>query len=719
MLANLRAIPSLFLRPVQFVQTYNPASLRPDLIAGLTVGVVLLPQAMVFALLAGLPPEMGLYSAVVAAIVGALWGSSQHLHTGPTNTASILVFSTLLPFAAPGSPEFLAAAGVMAVMAGLFRVAMGLARLGVLVHFVSDAVIVGFTAGVGVLIAVGELRHLLRLPAPATPAIAETLATIARHLGQIHLPSLAVGLGAILLILLLQRLAPRLPGPLAAMVAAGGLAALLGLEAAGVRTLGALPSGLPPFAALPIFDLELIGRLSTGALAVAAIGLVEATSIARSIALQSGQRLDNNQEFVGQGLANIACGFLSGYPCSSSFNRSALAYRASGQTALTAVFSGLFVLAAMLLFAPLAAFVPRAALAGVLIVTAYSMIDRKEMLRILRGARGDAVIMVVTLLATLLLPLQFAVVSGILMALGYYILQTSMPRVQTVLPDDNFRHLVHQPHKPQCPQLGIIDIWGDLYFGAVSHVEESIRRNLARHPQQRFLLLRMHSVHRCDISGIHLLESVVRLYRERGGDVFLVRVREPVYDLMRATGFAAQLGDDHLIDEDLALSYLFHKVLDPAVCIYECEVRAFRECQNLPKQLIPLDGARQPAPFPVRLAEIDARALWQELHNAAPPQVIDVREPREFKQGHIPQARLVSLATILSQPLDLPLDCPIVLVCRSGRRSARAAQYLYSRGYARVAVLRGGMLAWQAAGLLEAIEYERHFESEPAAQSRP
>lgn len=704
MLAALRTTPRLFLRPVALFRSYRWGDLRPDLLAGLTVGVVLLPQALVFALLAGLPPQMGLYSAIVAAIVGALWGSSQHLHTGPTNTASLLVFSTLLPFVAPGSPEFIAAAGLVAVMAGVFRLAMGLARLGILVNFVSDSVIVGFTAGTGILIMLGELRHLLRLEIANSAQLSETLRQLVVTLPTTHGLSLALGMGTALIILLLRRFNPRLPGPLIAISAAGGFVALFGAERLGLRVLGQLPQGLPPLAHLPFLDLELIGHLSTGALAIAAIGLVEATSIARSIAAQSGQRLDNNQEFVGQGLANIACGLFSGYSCSGSFNRSALNYSTRGRTALASVFSGLFVLLSIFTLAPLMAYVPRAALSGLLIFTAFTMIDRKEMLRIWRSTRGDALIMAVTLAATLLLPLQFAVMSGILMALAYYILQTSAPRVQVVLPDEKFRHFVHQDGKPICPQLVIFDIFGDLYFGAVNHIEETIRRHLAEHPQQRFVLLRMQSVDHCDISGIHMLESLVRSCREQGGDLFLTRVNTPVLHRMHASGFAAYLGADHLLHEDDAIDYLFHKVLDPALCIYECEVRAFRECQNLPKRTEPLRIPLRTAAAADGVVEIGPQQIWQQLRGSTPPCIIDVREPREFQQGHIPVAQLIPLPALLAADPALPRDRTLVLVCRGGRRSARAAHALRNQGYQNVVVLRGGMLAWGAAGLLEAVE---------------
>jgi SulP family sulfate permease len=221
----------------------------------------------------------------------------------------------------------------------------------------------------------------------------------------------------------------------------------------------------------------------------------------------------------------------------------------------------------------------------------------------------------------------------------------------------------------------------------------------------------MRSVDYCDISGIRMLESVVRLYRAAGGDVYMVRVGEDVRRLMRATGFADRLGPDHFLEEDTAIDYLFSKVLDPAICIYESDVRVFRECQNLPRPdyaiHIPLQPARPTSAAPA----VTAARLWQQLHDPNPPLVIDVREPREYQRGHIPQARLIPLPALLTTPPELPPARPVVLVCRSGRRSARAAAALDGQPESRrregggpIGVLEGGMLAWEAAGLLEAVE---------------
>jgi sulfate permease, SulP family len=691
MLTSLRVTCSALLRPIDLLRNYRRADLLPDLIAGVTVGVVLLPQGLAFALLAGLPPQMGLYAAVVGAIAGALWGSSSHLQSGPTNTASALTLSVLLPIAIPGSPEFIAAAALIAILAGLFRLVMGLARLGVLVNFVSDSVVVGFTAGAGGLIIASQLSTLFGVQAAATQDLFSLISGLIPQLPALHPATLILGIATIALLLGLRRVPSKYPLSLVGIVLAAGTAFVLGLEQQGVKVIGAIPGQIPPFAP-PAIDLGLIGQLSTGALAIAAIGLVEATAIARALASNSGQRLDSNQEFVGQGMSNLAAGLFSGYPCSASFNRSALSYRAGAHTSLTSVFAGVFVLAASLLIGPLVAHLPRAVVSAELVLAAYAMIDRKRMIRIWRGARGDAAIMIVTFTATLLLPLQFAVLIGILMSLGYYI-----------VPDVTFRHWVNRADLPNCPQMMVVDLLGDLYFGAVGHVEEEIRQIAANNPQQRYLLLRMISVQRCDISGINMLEQIVRLYRGRGGDVFFVRVREPVLELMQNTNFLDLLGPQHIFSEEAIIGHVFHKVLDPAVCIYECDVRVFRECLNLPKRdlsgTIPLLQA--PIPVPKLIAPHE---VWRQRKLAEPPLVIDVREPREFRQGHVPNAQSLPLATILAGPTNIPHTRAVVLVCRSGRRSARAAAMLTTQGHDNISVMEGGMLGWEAQNLLQAVD---------------
>jgi len=694
-----------FVRPIEILRGYRRNYLRPDLLAALTVAIIMLPQAIAFALIAEVPPEMGLYTAIIGAIVAGLWGSSLQLQTGPTNTMALLVLSALLVVAKPYTPQYLVAAGVLAILAGIFHLAMGLARLGILVNFVSDSVIVGFTAGAGVLIIAGQLRNLLRLNVPSTPELAETLKLVASHIQELHLISLVLGLGTIILIAFLKRIKESLPGPLLAMLLTSVIVAVLKLDQSGVRVVSEMPQGLPGMLDFASIDPSLISKLIPGALAIAAIGLVQTMSITRVIAAQTRQRLDSNQEFIGQGLANIASGLFSGFACTGSFVRSAVNYQAGAVTSMSSVFSGLIVMVGMLALAPLARYIPMAALAGVLILAAYGLLDRKEIVRIWQGGHGDRIIMVATLVATMILPLAYAVLLGISISLIHYLLKTSTPRVMAVVPDETFQYLVSESGRESCPQLGVIEILGDLYFGAVHHVEDFLLHYREQHPEQRYLLFRLQSMEHCDISGIHALEATVRTYRKLGGDVFISRCKQPVREIMRSSGFAEMLGDDHFIERSQnAVGYMFHQVIDPAICIYECPVRVFKECKALAKRLdligeYPLTSLPRNA-----INEVTAKTLWDEMHTPNPPLVVDVREPREFKHFHIPGASLIPLPDLIKDPKQLDPNRNIVLVCRSGRRSFRAASLLLETGFKSVRILQGGIISWDNAKLIAAID---------------
>lgn len=694
--------------PADMIRTYDRTNLRPDLLAGLTVAVILLPQSIAFALIAELPPQMGIYAAIIGAIFGGLWGSSNQMHTGPANAISLLVFSTLSGMYAVGSPEYIMAAGMMALMVGIFQLVMGLARLGILINFVSHSVIVGFATGAGVLIAVKQLKSLFGLDYPSGTIVDTVTGTIV-HFPETHIQTAVIGIGTIIFVLVLKKINPKIPSALLSIVIASFIIYIFDLDQAGVAVIGELDGTIPAITPLPIFNFSLIAELSPGALAIGAIGLVEAAAIARSIATQTGQRLESNQEFVGQGMANAACGILSGFPVAGSFSRSAINFDAGARTPLASVFSAIFVLFAMFAIAPMARFIPTSALSGVLIVTAFNMIDREEIKRIWQGAPGDAAIMLLTLFGTLFLSLEFAVLLGILLSFALYVLRTSTPRVHAVVPDPEFQHFTFNPEQEPCPQLLIIEVLGDLYFGAVGYVEDTILDLMEQNPTQRFLMLRMHSVDHIDFSGIHMLENLVKSYRDRGGDLFMMRVSYTVRKVMESTDFINYLGESNILSDDDAIQIIFNRQLDPAICIYECPHRVFQECQNLPKRmdLVNLSISAQNQDF--QCATIDTATLWEAINSEDEqrPFIVDVREPREFSQGHIPGAHSVPLANILADNWQMPENQSIVLVCRSGRRSRRAAialaENLDNDG---ATILDGGMAAWEAADLLEAVEFK-------------
>jgi SulP family sulfate permease len=689
-------------RPVVILRTYQAIRLRPDLVAGLTVAVVAIPQSIAYASIAGLPPSYGLYAAAIAAIVGSLWGSSRYLNTGPTNAISILVLSILTPLAAIGSAEYLMAASVMAVMVGVFCVIFGFAGLGVLVNFASRAVLLGFTAGAGVLIAAGQLKNLLRLDVARSPNLWHSMGGVLDNLSQSHVPSLLLGLGTLAVMATVARLWPRLPAALIALTGAGLLVVVIGVDRMGVEVIGQIPREMPQLSSFSLgwmWENDLVGALVTGSMAVAAMGLVEAVSIAREISRQSGERLDINQELVGQGMANIAAGVFSGYACSGSFTRSAINYQSGARTQLSGVFCGFFVLAGVLAFGPAAAFLPRAGLAGMIMVIAYRMVDWRGVRRVVRTSRSETGIMLSTFAATLVFPLEFAVLAGVILSLAIYIYKSSLPTVHTVVPDPTFRHFVERENAPCCPQLGVINIRGALFFGAASHVEDELLANQEANPGQNHLLLRMHGVHQCDLSGIDVLEGIVRLYRDAGGDVHLVQVRPEVRRIMATSGFEDLLGADRFLEQEEAIEWLFENAIDPAVCIYECEHRVFAECQPLEKH--PYD-LRLPA-YPTRFRFPERQLTVPEFEDALRASrkhgvLVDVREREEYLQGHVADAELVPLRHIIEDADQLPRDRPILLMCRSGRRSTRAMHWLIGLGFEDVVNLKGGILSWKAMG---------------------
>ena len=689
-------------RPVDILRSYKLVRLRPDLVAGLTVAVVAIPQSIAYASIAGLPPSYGLYAAAVASIIGSLWGSSRFLNTGPTNAISILVLSILTPLAVIGSEQYLMAASLMAVMVGAFCIVFGFLGLGVLVNFASRAVLLGFTAGAGVLIAAGQLKNLLRLDIPRSPHLWHTMVGVLEHIHESHLPSLLLGLATLLAMVGVSRLAPRLPAALMALTGAGVVVAVVGTERLGVAVVGQIPRAVPELTSFSLgwlWETDVVGALVTGSMAVAAMGLVEAVSIAREISRQSGERLDINQELVGQGMANVAAGLFSGYACSGSFTRSAINFQSGARTQLSGVFCGLFVLGGVLVFGPAAAFLPRTALAGMIMVIAYRMVDWYGVRRVISTSRSESGIMAATFVATLVFPLEFAVLAGVILSLGIYIYKSSLPTVHTVVPDPTFRHFVEREDAPCCPQLGVINIRGALFFGAASHVEDELLANHEDNPGQNHLLLRMHGVHQCDLSGIDVLEGIVKLYRDAGGDVFLVQVRPEVQWIMRSSGFEELIGVDHLLEQEGAIEWLFENRIDPAVCIYECEHRVFAECQPLEKH--PYD-LRLPA-FPTRFRYPERQLTVPEFEDALRRHrrnglLIDVREPEEYRSGHLPGAELVPLRTIIEDAEKLPRNRPILLVCRSGRRSTRAMHWLIGLGFHEVVNLKGGLLSWKAMG---------------------
>ena len=567
---------------LQWQRRIDRKTLRADLLAGVTGAFIVLPQGVSFAMIAGLPAEYGLYTAIIPPIVAALFGSSWHLVSGPTTAISIIVFSTLSPLAQPGTAEYIRLALTLAFVAGLFQLAFGLARLGALLHFVSHSVIVGFAAGAACLIATGQLKHALGIPIPAGSSFLTSWMHIFQSSGQTNFYEAAVALITLICAATLKTLRPRWPGLLMALILGSLVSFAVDGGAHGVRLLGELPARLPPVSA-PDFSLDTIRSLAPGALAVALLGLIEALSIARSITTLSHQHINGNQEFIGQGLSNIAGSFFSAYASSGSFTRSGVNYDAGAQTPLASIFSALCLAGIVLLIAPLTAWLPLPAMGGVILVVAFKLIDVRHIREILKSSRSDAVVLLATFCGTLFFEIEFAIYAGVLLSLALYLTRAAHPRVSVMAPDptDPRRRLMdmEENHLAECPQLKIIHIDGPLFFGAADHVSEVIEEIDAELPKH--LLIIGHGINFIDFSGalVMVQESLRREKMKR--NLYLCRINGSVTRFLDHGGFAAAIGADRFFPtEYAAISNIFNE-LDSEVCA-TCQARIFEECQRIP-----------------------------------------------------------------------------------------------------------------------------------------
>jgi len=568
---------------IPWIRRYKPRHFKADLFAGLTVAVVALPQSMAYALIAGLPVQYGLYASIVPTIIGCLWGSSAHLITGPTTTASLLVFSALHGMAAPGSAAYLKLALLLAAMAGLIRLAMGIARLGGLLNFVSHSVLLGFTGGAAVLIAFKQLPGLLGVQVSPGGSFVGSLFELLGRLDQVQPVTMVLGLATIGVILVLKRWRPNFPGTLAAMILVGAAVAFFHLDQQQVRVVGAIAGGIPPLSVPGWTSFEQVGRLAPAALAIAILGLMEAMSIARTIADQTRQRLNVNREFIGQGLANLGAALFSGYPCSGSFTRSAVNFRSGAKTPMSGIISGLTVAVAILLAGPLAANLPISALAGVLIVVAYQLIRVDDIMRTIKATRSDAAVMVVTFLVTVLINIEFSIYVGVLLSIGLHLAKTSHPRIYSVVPDLDTGKMGGFAQGRTCCQMDIIQIEGSLFFGSAVFVLEDLQRRMRHHADVANLLIRMHHVNIMDASGVHIIENILDDIRSRGGGLYFSRVNHRVFGVLNDSGLLRDIGHANVHTTTYkAIRQAMRNAFCPVIC-EGCIASVFNECPDLKK----------------------------------------------------------------------------------------------------------------------------------------
>jgi len=555
-------------------------SLKDDFFAGLTGAVIVLPQGIAFATIAGLPPEYGLYTAMVTPIVAALFGSSRHLVSGPTTAISIVVFSAISHHATPGTTEFVTLALTLTFIAGVYQLGFGLARLGSLVNFVSHTVVIGFTAGAAILIATSQMKHITAITIAKGESFLHTWADLFQGMADIDLVVFSIALVTLLIAIAARKIMPRSPYLLAGMIAGSVMALLLKEHSGSIKLVGEIPAHLPPFSS-PEFSMETIRMLAPEAFAVALLGLIEAVSISRAVATKSNQRIDASQEFIGQGLSNITGSFFSSYAGSGSFTRSGINYDAGAKTPISAIFAAILLMVIVLLIAPLTAYLPIAAMGGIILLVAYNLVDFHHIKQTLMFSKTESSILLTTFFATLFLDLEFAIYLGVLLSLVLFLAKTSTPYIPTLSIDDSddkrkFANIEKKPIK-QCPQLKIIRIDMSIYFGSINHIQKRISQ-IVENERIYHILIISSGINFIDLAGAEALVSENNRLKQYDGGLYFVGLKSTVYEFAAKSCFVKKIGNHHFFDSKGQAISSIYKRLDRSVCL-KCNALIFRECQ--------------------------------------------------------------------------------------------------------------------------------------------
>jgi SulP family sulfate permease len=549
------------------VRNYSAAKLRGDLLAGITVAMVAIPQSLAFASIAGVPLIYGLYTAIIGAVVGSLLTSSHQLAIGPTNTMSLLVMSALVAGAVPvDGPEAIAVAVLLTFASGAIQLIFALARMGELVKFVSHSVIVGFSAGAGVLIAVGQVPAFFGISLADTEShhegVAEKIERLIQAIGlngqtpdwrpiAVGLLSMAVALGC-------RRVSKMLPAYLLAVIVGGVAVYLMGWTGDDLKLVGELPSGLPDFT-LPALSWDAYRPYFGPALAIAMVGMIEAYGIGKTVAGKTGQRIDANQEFLCQGLTNLVGSAFSCIPSTGSFSRTALNFAAGARTRFAGLFTGVFVAVVFAALAPAARFIPMASIAAILFVIAYGLIDFDYVKRIAKSNPADLLVCVGTFAATLTISLEIAVFVGVFLTLALYLQRARQLYItEMVRTPGNASGFIERslgPRGPQgleeddaqqdrCGPVVFLQVEGNLFFAAADDLQDRFNELLAS--ETRAVILRLKRTHLVDATIMHVIEQFAHQMQDTGRHLILCGVRPRMYDRMIDYGLIEDIGKENV-----------------------------------------------------------------------------------------------------------------------------------------------------------------------------
>jgi SulP family sulfate permease len=526
-------------------------TLRADLIAGLTVALLLIPQAMAYAQLMGVPPHYGLYAAAIPCVVAALFGWCHQLHTGPVAMTSLMTAAVIgsLGLAGVDSSQYVECAVLLAFLSGLILLLAGVCGLSLLVNLLSHPVVVGFTQAAALMIAASQIPLLLRLPMGHGDSFLVDLGVMMSRVGSTHGPTLAIGTFAVTLMVGMRRVFPRWPGVLIVVGVLTLMSGWVGFESRfGGHVVGVLPAGLPSLQ-IPHLSWGRVLQLMPGACMIALIGFMEVVSISKVISLQTGQRLNFDQELMGQGMGRLVGSFFQSVPVSGSFSRSALNLYAGARTGFASVVAGGLVVIVMLVLTPWLYHLPRAVLGAVILVAVWGLFDFRAFLRIARVNRRDGVVAAVTFLSTLFLAprITTGILIGILLSVAFQIVRMMRPHVAILgrHPDGTLRDIRRHGLIPD-PEILAIRFDGRLIFTNAVHFEESLLEARSEYSGRKAVLLVAEGINEIDSSGEAMLREMVRELQRQGIPFAVARLKWPVLEVLRKTGLDRLIGEHNI-----------------------------------------------------------------------------------------------------------------------------------------------------------------------------
>jgi SulP family sulfate permease len=530
------------------IRSYNRDYLRGDLVAGITVAAMLIPQGMAYAMLAGLPPIMGLYASMLPMLLYALVGTSRQMSVGPVALDSILVAVGIGTLAQAGTGSYIALAILLAAFIGILQLLMGISRLGFLVNFLSYPVLVGFTSAAAIITALSQMSHVFGIAVPGGFELSVLFETLLEHYVDINLFTLALSIGAILALIGLKQWLPHLPGPLFVVVVCTLLVWLLALDEQKVKIVGNIPAGLPTLT-LPVFDWDTIRILIPLAATMALVGFAQSISVAKSFAQKNNYHIEPNKELIGIGLANIGASLSQGYPVTGGFSRSAVNARAGAKTPFASIITALVIGVTLLLFTPTVYFLPNAALAAIVLVSAVGLIDSKEIRYLFAVKKSEGVLLTFTFLGTLVFGVIYGLLLGVIASILLFIILNTRPHAVILgrLPDTNiFRNIVDFPEGQRIPGLVILRIDASLYFANTEFLKSKLREIREQNGTSlQAIILDASAVNDLDSSADTALHQIVADYQKHGIEFFIAGVKGPVRRVMKRSGLYDVLGGDH------------------------------------------------------------------------------------------------------------------------------------------------------------------------------